>query len=331
MRHGGNVWEDGRPEKWLDFSANLRPEGMPDWVMQTMRGALSDAKYYPDRSMRAARRGLAAYAGLPEACILPTAGGAQAIDLVLSDGAGRVCVQPPTFAEYAERARAHGREVCPDVNDIRPGDTVVRCNPNNPTGAVMSRDAVLALAEQVRGQGAELMADEAFIDFCVENSVRRDVREGLTVVGSLTKALCIPGVRLGFVCASPERIARLESRMLPWSLNMLASAVASALPEHMDELRADAAVNAARRAEMTDALTVLDVKVLPSAANFLLCDFGEDTAPMVSSLKEQRILVRTCASFGLGGSWLRLAVRTEEENARLVSAIARWKENRHAR
>lgn len=331
MRHGGNVWEDGRPEKWLDFSANLRPEGPPEWVTETMRAALADAGYYPDRHMRAARRGIAAYAGVPEACILPAAGGAQAIDLVLSDGAGRVCVQRPAFAEYAERARAHGREVCTDAKDIRPGDTVVCCNPNNPTGAVMTREAVLAMTDQAYEQGAELMADEAFIDFCAENSVRRDVREGLTVVGSLTKTLCVPGVRLGYICASPERIARLEKRMLTWSLNVLANAVAAALPEHRDELRADLAANAKRRAEMTDALTALGVKVLPSAANFLLCDFGEDTTPLVISLKEQRILVRTCASFGLGGGWLRLAVRTEEENARLISAIARWKEIRHAR
>ena len=56
MRHGGNVWEGGAPEKWLDFSANLRPEGPPDWAKDAMRRALSDVRYYPDRAMAAARR-----------------------------------------------------------------------------------------------------------------------------------------------------------------------------------------------------------------------------------------------------------------------------------
>ena len=331
MRHGGNVWDCETPEKWLDFSANLRPEGTPDWVMDVMQQALADARYYPDRAMKAARRGLAAYAGMSEECILPTAGGAQAIDLVLGDGTGRVCIQQPTFIEYSERAMAHGRKVCTKMNDIRPGDTVVRCNPNNPTGAVMTRGDVLTLADHVRAQDAELMVDEAFIDFCQENSVRRDVREGLTVVGSLTKTLCIPGVRLGYVCASPERIMRLEKQMLPWSLNMLANAVAAALPEHLDELHADLAMNEGRRARLANALNTLDVKVLPSAANFLLCDFGDDTTPLVSYLKEQYILVRTCVSFGLGSNWLRLAVKTDEENTRLVTAIAAWKEKNHAR
>lgn len=331
MRHGGNVWDSGVPGEWLDFSANLRPEGTPEWVMDVMRGALADARYYPDRSMRAARRGVAAYASVPEAWVLPTAGGAQAIDLVMGDGTGRVLTHAPAFIEYGERARAHGRAVAEDDGHWLPGDTVVRCNPNNPTGEALSRGAMLDLADRVRDAGAELMADEAFIDFCPENSVRDAVGGGLTVVGSLTKTLCIPGVRLGYVIAEPERIARLEKTMLTWSLNMLANAVAAALPEHLDELHADMAVSAARRERMKQALTGLGLSVRPSAANFLLCDFGTDTAGLVAFLREAHILVRTCTSFGLGGNWLRLAVKSDEENARLAQAIAAWKERDHAR
>ena len=103
MIHGGNVWE-GKPAQWLDFSASLRPEGPPAWVMEAMQAALADVRYYPDRAMRRARRGLAKYAGVPEKCILPTAGGAAAIDLVLQLRKGRVLTLHPTFCEYAERA-----------------------------------------------------------------------------------------------------------------------------------------------------------------------------------------------------------------------------------
>ena len=133
MRHGGNVWE-GQPADWLDFSANLRPEGTPAWVMDTMRAALSQACYYPDRAMRAARTGLALYLGVDENCVLPTAGGAAAIDLTLGVRRGAVHVQPPTFGEYAERAKAHGRRMAAN-QAIQADDTVVVCNPNNPTAA----------------------------------------------------------------------------------------------------------------------------------------------------------------------------------------------------
>lgn len=66
MRHGGNVWDGGEPCRWLDFSANLRPEASPALGMEALHAA-ADVRYYPDRHMTAARRGLAAYLSLPEA------------------------------------------------------------------------------------------------------------------------------------------------------------------------------------------------------------------------------------------------------------------------
>ncbi len=323
MKHGGNVWDQGAPEDWLDFSANLRPEGTPEWVRETMRRALSDAGYYPDRQMRRARRGLAAYAGVEENCILPTAGGAAAIDLALSLSHGRVRIDRPTFGEYAERARVYGRIVT-ETGNIQPGDTVVLCNPNNPTGSVRRREAVLTLYRQVTRAGGELMVDEAFIDYCPEHSVRRDVAQGLMVTGSLTKILCVPGARLGYVCAAPEVIRRMEQISLPWSLNVLAGAIACELPEHQAEVVADARRNAQRRERFAAALRARGVQVEDSQAAFLLADFGTDMTRAAERLRKRHILVRTCASFGLPDTVLRLAVKTDEENERLLEAL--WQE-----
>lgn len=321
MLHGGNVWEGGEPDSWLDFSANLRPEGTPEWVRQAMLGALANARYYPDRAMTAARRGLAAYADVPEECVLPTAGGAAAIDLVLSLAKGDVLLTEPTFGEYRARAALHGRKVRPWPDDARKGDLIIQCNPNNPTGQCRGADELLALHQSLTTRGAELMVDEAFIDYCPECSIRKAVQPGLTVVGSLTKILCIPGVRLGYVCAAPEVIARLEKLALPWSLNMLAVAVAEKLPEHTEDIAADAARNIRRREQLTALLTQRGVEVLPSRANFLLIKWPGDADALARRLKGKGILVRTCESFGLPKDHLRLAVRTEEDNQRLVDAM----------
>lgn len=326
MMHGGNVWEGGEPGRWLDFSANLRPEGPPDWALETMRRALADVRFYPERAMRSARRGLAGYAGVPEGCILPTAGGAAAIDLALSLGRGRVLLCPPTFGEYARRAQIQGRGVrclvgAGQVGEAHAGDTLVLCNPNNPTGSALTREAVLDLHARLRAQGAGLIVDEAFIDFCPALSVRDRVSEGLCVVGSLTKTLGIPGVRLGYVCAAPDDVLALQKRALPWSLGALASAVAAHLPEHLAQIREDAARNVERRERFARLLCQRGVQVTPSQANFLLADFGRDMTDAVAALKARGILVRTCASFGLGPELLRLAVKTDEENKRLVEAL----------
>ncbi|MBQ3761413.1 MAG: histidinol-phosphate aminotransferase family protein [Clostridia bacterium] len=322
MTHGGNVWQGSSPDEWLDFSANLRPEGTPAWVEKLFRRAAENVRYYPDPSMREAKRGLAAYANVDEDRILPTAGGAYAIDLMLSQGRGRVLIDEPTFGEYAARAKAHGR-LCASADDmqIAPGDTRVLCNPNNPTGETLSREQVLSEYRRVMSFAGELVVDEAFIDYCPECSVRTDVTKGLTVVGSLTKILCVPGVRLGYICADREKIALLGETALPWQLNAFAALIAAELPMHLDDIRRDAVLNAARRAEFAAQLRALGASVFPSGANFLLCDFGQDMEQAVRRLKARRILVRSCASFGLGKSFLRLAVKTEEQNELLVEEL----------
>ena len=324
MLHGGDVWQGASPKMWLDFSANLRPEGPPAWTLNAMQEAVWEARYYPDLKMRAARHGLAAYAGVDELCILPTAGGIAAIDLACSLSSGRVCIQPPTFGEYARRAEAHGRTVVesPDVN-LRPGDTVFLCNPNNPTGFAHSREQVLALADRARRAGATLVVDEAFIDYCPECSVRdRAARdENLLVTGSLTKSLCVPGARLGYLIGRPEPIAWLEETMEPWSLNAMAASIARALPAHHSELRADCRRNADRREALRTGLCALGAKVLPSQANFLLADFGWDMTRVASVLRDDHILVRLCDSFGLGKGFVRFAIKREAENRRLLDAL----------
>jgi len=325
MKHGGNVWSGTSPDQWLDFSANLRPEGPPDWVKSVTAASLGHARYYPDRAMTAAREGLAAYAGVPAECILPTAGGAAAIDLVLSLRWSRVLIDPPTFGEYAERAMVHSLPVC-HVQDtaVEAGDLRVVCNPNNPTGNVLTPKEILSLHDTIRQNGGALLVDEAFIDYCPEYTVRPHVQTGLIVVGSLTKILCIPGVRLGYICAEPHVIDRLARTALPWQLNMLASAIAAELPHHLDEMRRDAELNRLRREKLARGLTALGASVSPSHANFLLAAFLHDMTRAAERLRAQGILVRTCGSFGLSGHVLRVAVRTEEENARLMEAL--WNE-----
>ena len=331
MRHGGNVWEGNRPERWLDFSANLRPEGTPEWVTQTLSAAVRDTRYYPDRSMAAARRGLAAYLGIAQEQVLPTSGGAYAIDLILSLQTGTVYTWPVTFGEYAERAHARNRKTGVWEGRCARGDTVFLCNPNNPTGHALSRDEMLRIGLSVIAQGGTLAVDEAFIDYCAGSTVRHEIRQGISVVGSLTKTLCIPGVRLGYVCAMPEVIQRLEASAVAWSLNAFAAAVAAELPRHLSEMREDADRNPRRREHLTLLLKSLGARVFPSQSNFLLVDFGRDMTECAQALKARGILVRTCASFGLPPSYLRIAVKTEAEHERLIEALKKGLESSHAR
>ena len=73
MAHGGQVWQGGDPDRRLDFSANLRPEGLPNWVVAALNEAIFEVRYYPDVAMDRERSALSQYLRLPEDCVLPTA------------------------------------------------------------------------------------------------------------------------------------------------------------------------------------------------------------------------------------------------------------------
>lgn len=321
MKHGGGVWHTGNPYDWIDFSANLRPDGPPSWIREAVHDAQKNIRFYPDADMRRAGKGLARFLDLPEACVLPVAGGIAAIDLVLGSSAGCVYIQPPTFGEYAGRAAVYGRPCEAWSGKCRKGDTLVLCNPNNPTGEIRTQPELLSLWEIVAADGGELMIDEAFIEYCPEHSMRRLIRPGLLIAGSLSKILGIPGIRLGYVCADPETIPLLRRRLFPWPLDAFATEIAAQLPDHREEIRRDAEQNAARRSAFAKQLAKLGAEVFPSESNFLLVDFHRDMKAAGERLRSRGILVRSCASFGLPDSFWRLAVRTEAENTRLIHEL----------
>jgi histidinol-phosphate/aromatic aminotransferase/cobyric acid decarboxylase-like protein len=323
--HGGDVWQGGAPDEYLDFSANLNPEGPPQWVRAAMLRGLENARFYPDLRQGAAVAGLSAHLGLPEACILPTAGGIEAIACA-AGLSKRHAVAQPTFQEYGALCGAHRDVKRSELVDYRPepGETLWLCNPNNPTGEALPRGDVLALLEKLEAVGGRLVVDEAFIDYCPEHSVRYAVCDhpALIVLGSLTKVLAIPGVRLGYLAAHPSAMEGLRERLLPWRLNCVADAVAAALPGHGAEFREIRRLNTVRREAFAAALAAIGVKAHPSDANFLLCDFGRDMRPEIERLRERGILVRPCGMFpGLTHGHVRLCVRTEGENGRLVAAL----------
>lgn len=341
MIHGGNVWQGNSPADWLDYSANIRPEGAPDWVKEALLRAMDSLSYYPDPRMKRARRSLAEYLSLAEDHVLPTAGGVSAIDMATHLDTSGMLLATPCFAEYAMQSANRGKIVhsasilkarhavgdpCQQIAPrIFEGCTVWLCNPLNPVGCSFTREAILRLLKRVEAASGWLIVDEAFIEYCPEHSVTDLIEhhERLLVTGSLTKILGVPGVRLGYLCAQPQVLEKLRRYQLAWELNCFAEAVACALPEHAEDIRRDALVNVRRRENLRAELENLGAFVYPSDAAFLLADFGRPVDEMMLRLRKDGILVRSCMNFeGIDdGCHLRLAVKGEASNARLIQSI----------
>lgn len=328
--HGGDVWQGRAPGEYLDFSANLNPDGPPEWVRAAMREGLENARYYPDVRQRAALAGMSARLDVPEGSLLLTNGGIEAARLAALATAGRVThmIAQPTFEEYARLCGAHVDLPRAGLACWAPraGDVLWVCNPNNPTGDAIPREDMLGLLARAESAGGRLIVDEAFIDYCPEHSVR-DMAAGhpaLIVLGSMTKALAIPGVRLGYLVAYPSVVEALREELSPWQLNSVAAAVAAAVAGHDADFERIRRLNDARRADFAAALAALGAKVYPSDASFLLCDFGRDMRGAIEALRREGILVRPCGMFcALTNGHVRLCVRTGAENARLIEALGR--------
>ncbi|HVV76535.1 MAG TPA: 5,6-dimethylbenzimidazole synthase, partial [Mycobacteriales bacterium] len=221
---------------------------------------------------------------------LLTNGGAEAISLLSGELSGQV-VEP----EFALHPRGGGGPRW-------------RSNPHNPTG-------LLAAPTEAAG-----VWDEAFYPLATGQWTRGDV--GVPVVGSLTKLLSCPGLRVGYLLADPELVQRCASRQPGWSVNGLACAALPDLLQAVDLARW-AAETAALREQLVDVLTRHGLPPRPSDANWVLVD-----APgLREELATHGVLVRDCTSFGLAGV-ARIAVPDADGLARLDRALAARRERR---
>lgn len=341
MTHGGNVWMGNSPAEWLDFSANIRPEGAPHWVRKALLEGMEDASYYPDVHMQRATEALAQYLALPPEFVRPTAGGISALDMATHLPASGVLICTPCFEEYEKFCLNKGLEIrkvsllnekqqigklmkC-IVPALFEGCAVWLCNPMNPVGIAFSKEQITELLSAVEYTHGWLIVDEAFAGYCWEHSIAGEVEyhERLLVAGSMTKLLGIPGVRLGYLCAHPRVLAGLEHYQHTWELNCFAGAVLRALPKHRDEVLRYAQINAVRRNGLRVGLEKLGAFVYPSEAAFLLVKFPCPVESIVRRLKGEGILVRQCMDFdGLDdGFHLRLAVKDEAMNEKLLKAL----------
>lgn len=319
------------PPGCLDFAVNVVPGGPPEWVRRELSVALDDASSYPDET--AAVLAIADRHGRVPGEVLPLAGSAEAFWLLARVLAPRrAAVVCPSFTETEAALRAAGRPVERLFRDeesfaLDPSrvpseaDLVFTCNPNNPTGTL---DAASTL-ERLARPGRVLVVDEAFMEFSPgesESLAARADLPGLVVLRSLTKIWSIPGIRAGYLLASPDRVSALRDARQPWALSTLALAALAACARDEATPRKIAEEVGAARAELATALAGLPgVRVWPSVANFLLLRVPDGPSAR-RRLLECGIAVRRADTFpGLGPDHIRISVRRPEENAVLVEAL----------
>ncbi len=354
--HGGNLtWAAalaGCPtSEIVDFSASINPLGPPPSAIAAIQRGLKALTAYPDPNYSQLRFSVSQWHQLPPEWILPGNGSAELLtwaswELSQSDVTYLIT---PAFGDYWRALKAFSANVerCP--LDLGTGDweinpkskihlgssddslnpksaALLLNNPHNPTGKLFAQEAIAPYLEAF----ALVVVDEAFMDFLLpqeQQSLISAVQDypNLVILRSLTKFYSLPGLRLGYAIAHPERLRRWQQWRDPWPVNSLAAAAGEAViwDKGFQQQTWDWLLPA--KIKLFQGLASLPgLRPMEGAANFLLVHTEKPSLQVQEKLlKNHRILIRDCLSFPeLGDRYFRVAVRSQEDNQRLLKGLA---------
>ena len=349
-RHGGDpgatfarLGLKARPT--TDFSVNVNPFGPPPSVLSHPHNWRRDIGCYPTPDGAPVARFYQTRWGLAPDRVLPGNGSVALMYFVLGVlRLQRLAVVTPSFHDYARAARAAGTQTVslalPATDGFAPpsvvaleealarADGLILGQPNNPTGTLHAREALLELAR--RHEDKWLLVDEAFIQFVDDHGTRtllakQSLPANVLVFHSLTKFYALPGLRLGAVIGCPATIAILRDRQEPWAINRSAESAALALIETTAYEAETTRWMTQERRRLTPPLQATrGVRFFEPAANFVLGQWQatDDLDDLLRGLLEAGYHVRDCRNFpGLERNYFRFALRRTAENDALLQTI----------
>lgn len=323
---GGRVWLD----------ANENP--------QTPSAAKPLLNRYPEPQPADLVAQLATLYGVAPARVLVTRGSDEGIDLLLRTfcraGQDAILITPPTYGMYVVAAGIQGartvtvplvrgknfaldadavlKAVTPDVK------LVFLCSPNNPTGGLLDRTAVMSLVKSLAAR-AVVVVDEAYVDFSGQPSLAAEIpaNPNLVVLRTLSKAYGLAGARVGTTIADPAVIAVLQKVIAPYPVPapVLVAALAALTPAGLAAARNSVATLVAERVRLAAALPKLPaVKcVWPSDANYLLVGVA-DSAKAMAAGRAAGVVWRDRGNDV--PNHIRITVGTAEENNATLEVLA---------
>lgn len=333
--HGDDTYKYDKVS--VNFSSNIYNHFDHAGLFAHLAGKLPCITNYPEPTPGRLERKLAGHMGVGAANVMVTNGATEAIYLIAQAFQGRHShILQPTFAEYADACTIHHH----DVHSITSLDSLFRdsqeetsglvwlCNPNNPTGSVISHEDITHTIN--RHNGIIFVIDQSYAHYTalrlltIQEAVQRN---NTLIIRSMTKDYAIPGLRLGYVVGPTDIIENLRRIRMPWSVNQLAIEAGLYLLNHTHDYVINAAALCEERQRMEKEFQQMNIKVAHSDSNMLLCLLPKsDAATLKKYLATTHgILIRDASNFRLLSTrHFRIAIQTPQENDLLINALHQW-------
>ncbi len=330
----------------VKMASNENPLGPSPAALEAMRAAAAETNFYPDNECTRLRKRLAEVHGLAGEHILVTDGSTVLLDLLartLLGPATHALTSELSFIVYSIVAQAAGsklvrvpmRDYTYDLDAIARAVTaetriVFLANPNNPTGTMFTAAALDAFLERLPGQ-ALVVLDEAYCDYATDYAAGRGleyshsldyVRQGrhLVVLRTFSKAHGLAGLRVGYGLGPPELMQHLSRVRSPFSVSVVAEAGALAALDDQAHVRRALENNRTGVAWLSSQLADLGLRPVPTAANFIFCEVGENAAELAHRLQAEGVIVRPMTAWGAPTA-IRVTVGTPENNRLFLAAL----------
>ena len=345
-RHGGDVYSHAGA---LDFSANINPLGPPEAVVRAVRESAEKISRYPDPEQRELLGALAESEGVPRSLLICGNGAAEILfTLVWAEKPRQALLPVPSFLEYERSLAAGGcrirfhqmreedgfclrEDILPELDGET--DILFLCNPGNPTGLLIDPDLLREITGACRQKGILMVLDECFLDFAEEReerSLKPFLAENpqIFLLRSFTKFYAMPGLRLGYgICSDKELLGKMKAVQQPWNVSLPAQEAGIAALRGAGQGYADATrrLVGQEREFLKKGLSESGFRVWDSKANYL---FFSGPKGLAGKLLQENILIRHCTGVrGLREGYYRIAVRTREENERLLEAVKKIRQS----
>lgn len=331
----------------IKMASNENPFGPSPQALAAMREAAAEANLYPDAENSELRSRLAAKHGVRPEQLLVTAGSSSMLNIIartlLAPGLNAVTSER-SFIVYPIVTRATGARLITvpmrgDTYDleailaaITPETRIIFiANPNNPTGTLVEAPEMDRFIERIPKHVCVVL-DEAYADFAEHFAAQRGVkysrsmeyvREGrnVAVLRTFSKAQGLAGLRIGYGIAPAELMQYFARMKTVFTVSGVAEAAALAAVGDTAHVRRTQENNAAGAKWLEERIREMGVKVVPTWANFLYVELGEDASAIGKRLQNEGVIIRP-----LTGSWgaptaIRVTVGTPEQNEQFLKAF----------